>query len=96
MTTPEALLELADRVEREEPSRIIDGEVACAAGWLQVYHRPKYRKLMGISPDRPRGLSVIPSYTTSLDAAVTLYKRKPEVISSDPRKVCAEALRQWT
>lgn len=36
----------------------------------------------------------LPHYTTSLDAAMTLYKHMPDVISSCPRKVVADALRQ--
>lgn len=34
-------------------------------------------------------------YTTSLDAALTLYRTKPDRIPTDPLKACAEALRQW-
>ncbi|CAB4120787.1 hypothetical protein UFOVP5_24 [uncultured Caudovirales phage] len=35
-----------------------------------------------------------PFYTASLDAALTLYIHKPDMVSSCPRKVCADALRQ--
>lgn len=33
-------------------------------------------------------------WTTSIDAALTLYLRKPERVPSDPRLACIEALRQ--
>ena len=35
-----------------------------------------------------------PAFTASLDAAMGLYMDKPDVISTCPRKVCADALRQ--
>ncbi|HEY1034999.1 MAG TPA: hypothetical protein VGE09_08460 [Pseudoxanthomonas sp.] len=47
-------------------------------------------------PHRAKQICNARPYTTSLDAAVTLYKTKPDRISTDPMKVCAEALRQWT
>lgn len=57
MTTPEALNELADRVEREEPSRTLDVAIARAVEPDQP--RSKY------DPNLLR-------YSVSLDAAVTL------------------------
>jgi hypothetical protein len=36
-----------------------------------------------------------PRYTTSLDAALMLYKLKPRVVPSNPLEACIEALRQW-
>ena len=35
-----------------------------------------------------------PSYTTSLDCALTLFKEKPETISTDALKACVEAFRR--
>ena len=49
---------LAERVEREEPSRDMDAAIARAIGWRQ---HPMVE-----------GFAVAPSWTTSLDAAVTL------------------------
>lgn len=41
------------------------------------------------------GISAVPRYfTSSLDAALTLYIHIPDMISTNPRKVCADALRQ--
>ena len=39
-------------------------------------------------------LVLAPRFTASLDAAMGLYMDKPDVISTCPRKVCADALRQ--
>lgn len=68
MTTPEALNALADRVEREGPSRELDAAilvvmlgdgwtVSTANGWVCVPHQE---------------IAEAPTYTTSLDSAVTL------------------------
>lgn len=35
----------------------------------------------------------IPSLTNSLDAALTLFVRRPDTISTDPRKACIAALK---
>lgn len=35
----------------------------------------------------------VPAYTASLDAALTLYRERPDVIPTDPRKATAAALR---
>ena len=56
MTTPEALNELADRVEREEPGYELDKEIK--------------RSLRRVDGSRISGMPR--HYTTSLDAAVTL------------------------
>ena len=61
MTTPEALNALADRVEREEPSRELDDSV-----WLWVNKSQLFFK--GWKYD----LEFAPPYTTSVDSAVTL------------------------
>ena len=86
MTTPasprQVLLDLADRCEREEPSRQLDREIAAALGYgVQVieiddeHPMADVFKVGGglefmILPDGRR--TGIPPYTTSLDAAVTL------------------------
>ena len=37
-----------------------------------------------------------PHYTSSLDAAMMLYKVIPERVPSNPVAACAEALKQWS
>lgn len=78
MTTPEALNALADRVEREEPSRELDAAIAQMAS---IAHRSR-RTARGVNKGREwlvdshgrveEWRHAPPSYTTSLDAAVTL------------------------
>jgi hypothetical protein len=36
----------------------------------------------------------VPPYTALLDAALTLYRYRPERVPSDPRAACAKALRE--
>jgi len=74
MTTPEALTALADRVEREEPSRELDDSV-----WLWVNKSQLFFK--GWKYD----LEFAPPYTTSLDSAVTLV---PEGWTVDVGSTC--------
>ena len=69
------LLALADRCEREEPSRELDSAILVACGH-QTLHR-----LIGKALDweyRPNGVGIwhtMPSPTSSLDAAVTLVPK---------------------
>ena len=79
MTTRSELEALAERVEREEPSDDINELVRVAVGASRIKNSA--------------GDMDPPAYTTSLDAAVTLYLKRPDTISSDPRKVAADALR---
>lgn len=60
MTTRQQLLDLAERVEREEPSRKLDAQIWGASGQFGYFE-----DFMGGDENAPR-------YTTSLDAAVTL------------------------
>ena len=96
MTTPEALNALADRVEREEPSRGLDIDIACAAlGW----EKERQGGYIGQTPPdyawnlRPIGRAYwddgsrkAPPYTTSLDAAVTLVPPDCWRETNGPRK----------
>ncbi len=43
--------------------------------------------------DRP-DVELVPAYTASLDAAMSLYVEIPDMIPSSPRKATADALRQ--
>lgn len=74
MPDPATILRIADRVEREPPSRELDAEIHCAVsdfvflgmqdgGYLHDWPKQNIRRSVGYS---------WPHYTTSLDAAVTL------------------------
>jgi hypothetical protein len=76
--TVSGLLELAARCEREEPSQALNHAIHDAVYPTIPVAYGKVRLL---------------DYTTSLDAAVTLYKKKPDSIPTDPMLVCAAALR---
>lgn len=84
MTRAEVLA-LAARCEAGEPG--LDGEIALAVG---VKLLPSGHWL---SPGRIIATHFPPSYTSSLDAAASLYPVMPEKIPSDARKATAEALR---
>ena len=102
MTDRTTLLALADRCEQAAgPDRELDAEIVAAIthgvvgmgdetpddDWLN--------RLYQWEPPRVWGDSwlPVPTYTASLDAAVTLYPVLPEVIPSCPRKASAAALR---
>ncbi len=107
LSKAQILLQLAASCERESPSREIDCHIAFfVTGDLQVGVKGPLKAplpyMLSEAVEHPRDLQLlanddnidmIPRYTTSLDAAVTLYKEKPQNIPSDPMKVCAEALR---
>lgn len=88
----EALMALADRLEREEPSRELDEAIALVVGWSFSDRHEVFRWR---DPSAVYWMGV-PNFSESLDAAVSLYKVRPATIPADPMKVCAEALRQWT
>ena len=46
-----------------------------------------------LGPNDGVRLDFIPVYTSSLDAALTLYNIKPIMISSNPRIICINALK---
>lgn len=62
-TAGAVLLQLAERCEREEPSRSLDADIAVTQGW---------KRFPGDNWTGPRAAINVPCYTTSLDAAVTL------------------------
>lgn len=64
----DVLLALADRAEREEPSRDLDAGIAKATGWSSVSLLDFYGSR---DPSPASRLVEIPRYTASLDAAVT-------------------------
>ncbi len=67
------LLALAERCERERPTRKLDGLIAKAIGWKNV-HSPMKGKTGGLfgRPWRSTHTCEVPRWTDSLDAAVTL------------------------
>ncbi len=74
------MADLADRIEAAtEGSRELDRAIATA-----LLGRP-YISFQ----DAP-----IPHYTSSVDAALSLYLRVPDRVPSNPRLAAAEALRQ--
>jgi hypothetical protein len=103
MTDPTTLLALADRCEQAAgPDRELDVAIAFACGIVThrqgdcFYTKNRYCPVMVLEydyDDTEYRLPELPSYTASLDAAVTLYPVLPEVISSCPRKASAAALR---
>lgn len=62
------------------PARELDYEIAAAIGW----------------PDAPHSKQHARRYTESVDAALTLYKEKPNRVPSNPIDACIEGLKQWT
>ena len=80
MTTPEALNALADRVEREEPSRELDCEIAVSVYGGEVLQIPARftggvifaLKLPSAAHIGRFSRNPVEPYTTSLDSAVTL------------------------
>ena len=76
---------IAKMEQAGEGSRKLDAEIAFQSGW----HVDNNDNWIG-----PQGEIVVPHYTTSLDAALTLYNVVPDVISTDPIKACIEGLKQ--
>lgn len=90
MTKEQQLLDLAERVEREEPSRELDAAVALAVGWS--WHPKPYAGFMS-DPKRPRMLKRAPRFTKSIDAAETLPRRGVWMfVSKYPDVVCVDAI----
>lgn len=56
---------------------------------------PERDEITGGAEPKSRRRYSPPSYVTSLDAAASLYRRKPATISTDPVAVCILALEQW-
>ena len=82
--------------DRLTASRECDAEIARALGWgcvitdpvcdgMWVCWRKEYRSGEWI---------MLKPYTTSLDAAASLYLDKPTMIPSDPLECCRAALKQ--
>lgn len=71
------------------PSRELDAEIAASEGWTRFSD-------YWLSPSGRQRQYHPPAYTASLDAALTLYKEKPECVPFNPIKACIEGLKQWT
>ena len=95
--------DLIDRLEQApEGSRLLDNEI-----WWRLFRRgfdPSIVDYFTITVPEMAvfhnggggGGAMAPHYTASIDAALTLYKKRPEMVSTDPLKACVEALRQWS
>lgn len=85
------LTKLIEKLEAvKEGSRELDREVAFAVGWT-TSDTGTYR---WICPHGRREIDA-PGFTWSLDAALTLYRTKPERIPARALSACVEALQQW-
>lgn len=83
MTTAETLNALADRVEREEPSRPLEGEIFEAVGgqlWELAYARAQEPCGCPEETARIDARLRAPRFLTSLDAAVTLEPKDAQEI----------------
>lgn len=87
-----SIKELIERLERATgPDRELDAAIAQAIGIdIGYFVRDMRGNFIGVSNN-----VTIPACTSSIDAALTLYKSKPDRVPSDPRKACVEALKQW-
>ena len=82
MTKRETFLALAERCEREQPSRELDCDIALALGWVWVGISPRYwlEPGMDVAAFQAKPLLLDPRvhlayprlFTSSIDAAVTL------------------------
>lgn len=92
MTREELIAELD---QGEGPSRALDGEIALRRGWT-FEKKPVDRIRWWYGPDGRRHLDGWrygpPRYTEVLDIALSLFAERPDIASTDPRKVCSAAL----
>lgn len=96
--TNDALTALIGRLEK-----LAGPDRECDCLIFEMRHRLLTPKHRGMYYGAPTGQyfdasgnilpEVAPRYTESLDAAVTLYRVKPDTISTNPVKVCSEALK---
>jgi hypothetical protein len=80
------------------PDRELDVAIAQAIGWRHVAGQAWLRPEDAAHAKKSRRGALnyerhsVPTYTASLDAALTLYVKRPVVIPSCPRLACVEAL----
>ena len=95
---------IAELEAATEGSRELSDKVALAIGWKNEIHGDEARGYFvpryatWTSPEgvqQPPNEWWPPPVTQSLDAALTLYKLRPDMIPSDPLKACLEALKEW-
>lgn len=75
MTTASDFLALAERCEREQPSRELDAAIATAIGWADVrleYVSSFTQDWHGLAVGETEGVDLVPLWTRSLDAAASL------------------------
>ena len=102
MTTDRAtLLGLADMVEAaSRPDRELDAEIRRSCGWVAL-DKHQWWSAEHVADCRQRKVSKwkyatqsLPTFTASIDAALSLYDEAPEMISTNPRLVVRDALIQ--
>jgi hypothetical protein len=87
---------IADLIARlesaTEGSRELDVAIADVADGWPVCRDPAWR----IAPHGAsvHALTAVRAYSTSLDAAVKLYKTRPTRIPSNPLRVCIDAMKK--
>jgi hypothetical protein len=92
MTTRQQLLDLAERVEREEPSEALGNSIAHACGWTFLSSRYTDVGDYWLSPDDEGCWDEPPDWLHSLDAAVTLERKDLWVfVNRYPDVVCVDA-----
>lgn len=95
---------LADKIEAlDGPCRETDVEIALAVGWdIKDGGDPTFSELanrfgsdwaLETATEYTSIYRALPTYTASLDAAMTLFKTVPDMVPSCPRKTAAAALR---
>jgi len=99
----ERLLTLADRCEREGPSRELDGEIYCAIHNLvdlNGRHTQELRKahtngevMVAYHEGVIMGWFTAPLYTCNMKAAQTLFDEHPNRSPDEPMLICSLALR---
>jgi hypothetical protein len=92
------------------PCRTLDADLGVAVGhlrragvpgqpsklqWFRIGSRPGFPLHdRWYWNDSAAAIDQVPPYTALLDAALTLYRYRPERVPSDPCAACAEALRE--
>ena len=86
-------------LERLEAARVggshFDQEIAntyLEKRWIQVDETGMERQTVWVTRDGPTH-ETLPRFTTSLDAALLLYKKVPEMVPTNPLVVCRQAVR---
>ena len=88
--------ELTARLESADgPDRELDAAIARSIGWGCVVRDPEAQNkyVCWRKHYRSGEWIMLPHYTASLDAALTLFDVVPDMVPSNPRKTAAAALK---